>query len=252
MDIIFPKLFKWQEDVWNAMKDARNSGKTFVICSPRQRAKTSLTILLLIKFAIEKKCISAMIQPTMAQSRRVFKQILSLLEGSKLIKGANAQTLEMTFTNGSEIIFKSAEQKEALRGYTVSGLLCLDEMAFIDDEIYDIVLPWTNVHKAPLLVTSTPLFTDGKFYELFNDKNNVTFNWSDYDTSALLSKEKQEYYKKTMSPMKYKSEILGEFITDGSYVFNNVRNCILIILLIIILLPFQSTGHLVPIAILLL
>jgi Mrp family chromosome partitioning ATPase len=54
--------------------------------------------------------------------------------------------------------------RDNLRGYTVDFLI-IDEAAFISDEIFDIVLPMTNVKQAPIVIVSTPRFRTGKFYE---------------------------------------------------------------------------------------
>lgn len=111
------------------------------------------------------KTISAVIEPTLAQSRRVFKQIVKAISPSGLIESANAATLEITFKNGAEILFKSAQQGDSIRGFTVTGILIIDEMAFIEDEIIDILMPLVDANNANILMISTPLFTSGRFYE---------------------------------------------------------------------------------------
>lgn len=223
--IILPKLEPWQRDVWDTV-NAGHRGKTFVVKARRQVGKSILAEVLLIKFALERKTTSVLVEPTLNQSRRVFKQLGGLLDGSGVIKSANGSLLTIEFINGSEIIFKSAEQLEALRGMTCTGILVIDEAAFIHDEVFEILYPTVDANQAPMLIISTPLFTDGKFYELYNSKNTISFDWSEYDTSKYLSPEKLEQYRIEMSPSKFKSEYLGEFITEGASVFANVLNCI--------------------------
>lgn len=222
MDIIFPKLEKHQEDVWSAIEKDDGTGNIYVVVAKRQCGKSFLAALLLIKYALEKTSINIIVEPTLNQSRRIFKQITGMLEGSGLVKNANASLLNIDLVNGSEIIFKSAEQQESLRGMTASGVMVIDEGAFIKDEIYEILFPVTDVHKCPLLIISTPLFTDGYFYKLYVSPNSTSFDWSKYDTSMFLSESKLEEYRNTMSEMKFKSEYLGQFLTEGSYVFGNV------------------------------
>lgn len=224
--ITLPTLEPWQLDVWNEMKESKGSGKMFVVKAKRQIGKSLLASLLLIKFALEQKTTNAIVEPTLNQSRRVFKQITSMMEGSQTIKNANASLLTIDFVNGSELIFKSAEQKDSLRGYTISGLLVIDEGAFIQDDIYDTIFPWVDANNAPVLIISTPLFEDGMFFKLYSDKNTISFDWSKYDTSKYLPKEKLLQYKETLSVNKFKSEYLGEFITEGSYVFGDISKCI--------------------------
>lgn len=224
--IILPHLEPWQFDVFNRFELERGKGRTFVIKAKRQIGKSILAIVLLIKEALEHKTTSILLEPTLNQSRRVFKQLVDMLEGSGAIKSANASLLTIDFVNGSEILFKSAEQEDSLRGMTASGILVIDEGAFIKDDIYDIVFPCVDANNAPILIISTPLFTDGRFYQLYSSPNNISFDWSKYDTSKFLSNEKLEQYRKTLAPNKFKSEYLGEFITDGSFVFGDLMPCV--------------------------
>lgn len=227
-EIVLPKLEIWQKDVFDKMEDSRGSGKRYVVKARRQVGKSILAIVLLIKFSLEQKCINVCVEPTQAQSRRVYKQIIDCLEGSGVIKSANATLLSIEFVNGSEILFKSQEQRDALRGFTVSGLLVIDEGAFITTDIYNILYPCCDAHNAPILIISTPLFMDGEFYKLYSSTSPLisAFDWSKYDTSKYLSNEKLEYYKQTISALKFRSEYLGEFISEGSYIFGNFLNSI--------------------------
>lgn len=231
MTIQFPPLEEWQKVVYEDVHIARRSGNIFVVKSKRQVGKSCLAALLLIEYALKEKCISVVVEPTQAQSRRLFKQISDMMQPTGLLKSANSQLLTMEFSNGSEILFKSAEQRDALRGFTVSGLLVIDEAAFIPDPIFEILYPTCDANNAPILVISTPLFCSGEFYNLYTrgmngDKHTKSYNWSEYDTSKYLSKEKLEHYRETISSLKFKSEYLGEFISEGSYIFGDINGCI--------------------------
>lgn len=227
MTIKIPKLNEWQYDVWVDVSNSRGSGKVFCVKSKRQVGKSFLAEMLLIKFALEKKCTCCIAEPTLSQSRRCYKDIVGYLEGSGAIKNANASLLTIDFVNGSEILFKSAEQRDALRGFTVNGILIIDEAAYWADEVIDILLPVVDAHAAPLLFISTPLFTDGRFYEYYNrgiigDNLIKSYDWSEYDTSIYLTPEKLELYRRQMAENKFRTEYLGLFITEGSMVFGNI------------------------------
>lgn len=223
--IILPKLTPWQEDVFQELSDARGSGKRVIVKSKRQVGKSILAEILLIKFCLEKRCTSIMLSPTLNQSRKVFKDINDLLDGSGAIVSSNGSLLTIEFANKSQLLFKSAEQRESLRGYTVDGILVIDEAAYIQDDIFDLVFPFVDANNAPMMVVSTPLFKSGKYYELYSNPDNITFDWSQYDTSEFLSSDRLEYYRKTLSENKFKSEYLGEFIEEGSFVFGNIKQC---------------------------
>lgn len=231
MQIVFPALEPWQQPVYDDVHIAGGTGNVFVVKSKRQVGKSCLAALLLIEYAIMGKCISVVVEPTQAQSRRLYKQITDMMAKTGMVKSANSQLLTMEFSNGSEILFKSAEQRDALRGFTVSGLLVIDEAAFIQDPIFEILYPTCDANNAPILVISTPLFCSGEFYNLYTrgmngDKHTKSYDWSAYDTSKYLSPEKLQHYRETISPLKFKSEYLGEFISEGSYIFGDINNCI--------------------------
>ena len=228
MEIIFPKLHKHQRVVYDAVINDNGAGNIYVVKSKRQCGKSFVASLILIYFSLNKKdTISMIVEPTLNQSRRIFKDIVKMLDGSGIIKNANQSLLSIDFINGSEIIFKSAEQYDAIRGYSVSGILIVDEGAFIVDDVYEILFPVRDAHNSPMLVISTPLFCDGYFYRLFTSTNSKSYDWCDYDTSMFLSDEKLEQYRNTLSELKFRSEYLGQFITDGGYVFRNITNCVL-------------------------
>lgn len=228
MDIVFPKIYAHQRAVYDAVINDNGAGGNYVVKSKRQCGKSFIASLILIYFSLNKRdTVSMLIEPTLNQSRRMFKDITKMLDGSNIITNANQSLLSIDFINGSEIIFKSAEQYDAIRGYSVSGILIIDEGAFIRDDVYEILFPTRDAHNSPMLVISTPLFCDGYFYRLYKSSNSTVFDWCDYDTSMFLSDEKLEQYRNTLSDLKFRSEYLGLFITDGGYVFKNISNCVL-------------------------
>lgn len=228
MKLIFPKLFDWQKEVFDWFESKK---KTAVILSPRQCGKSFLCLALLLKVAAEQaKSTSIVVEPTLAQSRKMFNDFMKAIGDSGVIEKANESLLHIRFINKSEILFKSAEQEDALRGYTVSGILVLDECAFIPKKIIDIVLPMTTVHKASILICSTPLTTDGYFYEMYNCWDSETqrsFNWAKYDRSAMITPEQIAFYKRTYSKNKFTTEILGQFLQNDGALFTGIENCVI-------------------------
>lgn len=230
MTLNFPSLEPWQQDVYSAMEDCYGTGKVFVVKSRRQIGKSILCTIKLIDACITKPgSISIMIEPTLTQCRRVYQDIIKWLKDTPLLESYNNALLEITFKNGSQIIFKSGEQRDKLRGYTVTGILILDEAAFLQDDIIQICLPFCDANNAPLLMVSTPMFKDGLFYKFYNEADNKTsyaFDWSTYDVSKYITPEKLKFYQNTMTEAKFKTEMLGLFLEDGGYVFKNIINCI--------------------------
>lgn len=213
--------------------EGRQKRHTFTVLSPRQVGKSLLVENELLRFAINfSGCVSICLSPTLAQSRKVFKDIVKACKKAKIIKSANSTLLIIEFINGSEILFKSAEMKEALRGYTVTGILCIDEAAYVSDEIFSIIKPATNAHRSPILLTSTPRTKSGFFYEQYllgqtdNNDNFHSFNFSDYDLSKFLTPEIIAEYQVTMPRQQFQTEIAGQWLDTQGMLFDNINNAL--------------------------
>lgn len=225
------KPFQWQLDVHKCIAEHPKSS-IITVKSSRQKGKSVMLQNILLKAALTvNKSTSIGVSPTLEQARKLYKEILNATEGTPLLKRHNDVRLELEFYNKSIITFKSAEQRESLRGYTVTGILVIDEAAYISDDIQALVLPWVNVSKVPIVVVSTPFIRKGFFYDYYiNGKNNVknfySFDWCDYDTSALLDEEQLEIFRKTLPMQKFVTEYLGQFMDLKGSVFGDFKDIV--------------------------
>ena len=226
---------EWQKVVHEEItKDGPKSEMTYVVKSPRQIGKSMIIEQELIRHALNYPySISICLSLTISNCRKIYKDILNGCKAAGIIDKHNDSLLQIEFITGSSVIFLSAQQKETLRGYTVrgGGIFCIDEAAYIPDEIFDITSPYTSVNRAATLMTSTPRFKQGTFYNYFmmglahNSPRIKSFDLSLYDTSEFLSQEKKELYKTVMPPNQFKTEILGEFIDEGGNLFSISPDC---------------------------
>ena len=230
------KPFSFQRAVIDVVKDAKGTGKTVVVKSRRQCGKTTLIANLLLYYGInyagtKNYCLS----PTLKQGKAIYKTIVNAISSSGVIKSKNATDLTITLINDSTINFKSGEQRESLRGETCTGILCIDEAAYLSDDIFNIVKPWCDFHKSVMLIVSTPFVKNGFFwryynYGLNNQYNTTTIDWSDEkyadDMEFILSSSKLEEYKRTLPKNVFKSDYLGLFIDDDGTVFTDFKKCI--------------------------
>ena len=231
--IVFPKLKDYQQETYDWLADPYKTGKIAVVKSPRQRGKTALCVVELLQMALKHPgSASYVFEPTLNLARKVFKSVEKSLIPTGMLTIDNAQLLEIGLSNGSTISFRSTEQNS--RGLTVTGLLVLDEDAYLNEEVIYEILPLVNVHKAPILICSTPFVKEGHFFDMYSlgltEKNPLvkTFDWSKYPTPPdFLSPEQDALYKETMSPQKYRTEIEGEFLEEGGLLFNGFDKCIL-------------------------
>lgn len=220
-----PKLFKWQSDVLMSLQQ-HWSGTVHTIKSKRQVGKSVLLENILLKTAIERKSTdSFVVSPTNAQAAKIYAELLKAIRTTPVYRSHNASALIITFANSSRILFKSAEQRDNLRGYTVTGILCIDEAAYISDDVIADILPWVDANQAPVIFTSTPIGRQGLFYKFFTEGQNdnctkyFCYDWAKYDTSSLLTDERKEFYRRTLPKQKYITDILGEFLDGDSSVF---------------------------------
>ena len=224
-----------QRAVIDEVKDARGTGKVVCVKSSRQKGKSLMLANLLLYFAINyAKTKNFCVSPTLKQAKAIYKTIMDAIEGTPVIKNSNATDLSIRLINGSTIDFKSAEQRQGLRGYT-ADFLCIDECCFIPDDIFYLILPWVDAKKAPMIMTSTPFVKDGFFWRYYNyglnrEKNTVTIDWCDErfkeDIEKILPAWKLDEYRSILPSNQFRSEYLGEWLDDDGCVFTNFRNCV--------------------------
>lgn len=226
--------FQHQRAVHRYLDGGYASGKIYVVKARRQVGKSIMVEQELLRYAIQyKNTVSACVCPTLNQARKMFQDIINCIFDSGVVKKKNETLLEIDLINGSKIFFKSAEQKDSLRGYTISGILCVDECSFISDDVfYGLLLAWTNVHKAPILLTSTPKFKQGFYYNYWmmglneNQPDVISIDFNDFDTSSLLSPDKLEQYRTMLPKNQFLTEYMGEFLDSQSIVFGDFKECI--------------------------
>lgn len=209
-----------------------NKGTIHVIKSPRQCGKTTLLVALLLYVTINNSnACSIFVEPTNKQCKKVFREVRKSVESTPICASANEATLDITFTNGSQILFISGESDiSALQGYvcTNGGLLIIDEGAFIYDSVMQALFPTTDVHKAKTIIASTPRFRAGTFYDYFmegldNQASIITHDWAGF---TLLTPEKLDFYKRSLPDNLFRNYYLGEFTDFGSGVFGDISSCI--------------------------
>ncbi len=229
LDLTF--LYKWQKDaIRQILEDTK--GKYFIIKSLRQNTGKTFTLLNLLGLVaiLRPGSVSMLVSPTFGQSQRCLEDLSSAYVD--WIRVSSKGNCIVDFLNGSRIYFKSAEQGNSLRGFTVKkgGILCVDESCYVASEVFEILLPVVNKRKATVVMTSTPDRMSGTFYNLYmrglqNDEKIVSLNWSEYLTE-VYTQEELDFYKSIYSARRYRTEILGEFSVNSGTVFSNLACCI--------------------------
>lgn len=221
-------LTKKQKEAYNIIKD--DETRFLIARWSRQSGKTVLATILLIEYLVKPNAFSAYISPTFAQGRMVFSQIMSLLEGTGIVKSSNASELKITSITGSVLKFFSIEAATSIRGNTISGILVCDEMAFFpnmtangESPYWNVIYPTIKARKPKCLFISTPNGRQNIFYDLYTKalngvKGYRTIKATIYD-DELISKDDIEEMKRNYPPLAWKQEFEVEWLDNALTVF---------------------------------
>ena len=198
--------------------------------------KTVFAEIMLIEYLCKPDTYNAYISPTFSQGKKVFAELVQLLEGSGIIKKANAADLRIDTIYNSSLKFFSMESPTAIRGNTVSGLLVMDEAAFFpvqlpsgEDPYYNVIFPIIKARKPKVLVISTPCGRQGMYYDLYlkayNHQKGYRVLTATIEDDEMTSKEEIEEIKKGYPPLAFRQEFMVEFLDNALTVFPNFENC---------------------------
>lgn len=218
---------QYQSEFIKWVTSSNAKGTTTAVKAPRQVGKTTVLTAVLLYYACSyKNGFSILMEPTNKQCSRVFAEMKNILDNTGILKSANQSSLLLEFITGSKIQFLSGEADVAsFQGYVVkNGVLCIDEAAFITDDVFYALTPTTDVHKCPIILTSTPRFRQGFFYDYFiegvNSQSN-TVKSRDWAGFSILTPEKLDFYKRTLPERLFRNYYLGEFSDAVGSVFGS-------------------------------
>ena len=203
------------------------AAKYHVACVGRQFGKSLMAINLSLYWMINEGPIKVLwVSPVYSQTTKVQKEMMQAIGASGIVKNCNYSDNYIRLKNGSEIIFRSAEKYDNIRGLTVDyGIL--DEAAFMKEDAWkEAIRPVFMVRGKKVLFISTP---KGKnwFHELFQlakspDYSNYhAYTGSSYDTPYINLAEIEDA-KRTLPPNVFQQEYLAKFIDSGGEVFSNL------------------------------
>lgn len=226
------KFESWQVAATDMFLSLPDNG-VMTINSPRQHGKSYWLQSAAVWCAVNHpETTTIVVSPVNSQNGRMYEDIKYMLyEDERVDKMLGLPEMQIIFKNGSKIIFKSAETKDRLRGFTAHYLF-VDEAAYVLDDVYSIILPYLNVTKGKLILTSTPRYKAGWFYTNWargledEEGQFVTINVKDYDESFFISEDQKQQYKEMMPPSAYKTEIEGLFLDNDEGLFGDYSACV--------------------------
>ena len=230
------KFTKTQEKAWRILNMA--NCKELVLAWSRQSGKSVFLEFCCIYFLLKKWANIGYITPQFAHSRKVYSDIIKILEPTGLIKTANASTLQIELINGNRLSFFSAESPTAIRGNSFRGLVVVDEAAFVNDTTSDgqdffnsILMPTCKAYKPKVIYASTPLAKSGTFYTKFmrgqeghphtETPNKVySIKATIYDDSLITAEEIEEI-KNSIPEASFQREFMVEFMDNAMSAFTD-------------------------------
>lgn len=203
--------------------------RELVLNFSRQSGKTTLCEILLIETLVKSKTNCAYISPSYSQGKKVFREITQLLAHTKLIAKKNSTDLTISLINGSFLQFFTAQSPTAIRGQTISGLLVIDEAAYLPETTPDgqllwsmVIQPITKAKKPKIIFVSTPNGKSGIFYEKYlqglDSQTIRTVECNIYEDTTV-SKEDIELLKQTTPPLAWQQEFECKFLDSALTVF---------------------------------
>ena len=198
--------------------------------------KTVFAEVMLIEYLFKASTFNAYISPTYAQGRKVYQELVTMLEPTGIIKKANSSTLSIETIYNSTLKFFSMESPTSIRGNTVSGILVLDEAAFFpttlssgEDPFYNVIFPIIKARKPKVLVISTPNGKKGMYYDLYckavaGEEGYKELTATIYD-DELIKPEDIEKLKSGYPPLAWQQEFEVVFHNNALTVFPDFDKC---------------------------
>ena len=228
------KLTRKQQEAYDIMH--KQDCRFLVARWSRQCGKTIFAEIMMIEYLCKPNTFNAYISPTFAQGKKVFAELMRLLEGTGIIKKANASDLRIESVYGSILQFFSMESPTAIRGNTVSGILVMDEASYFpiqlssgEDPYYNVIFPIIKARKPKVLVISTPCGRQGCYYDLYLKAYNGESGY--YQLTAtiydddLITEEEIEELKRGYPPLAFQQEFEVKFLDNALTVFPNFETC---------------------------
>lgn len=223
-----------QKAAWSLCHKKGN--RIVVLCFSRQSGKSVLAEMLLIEHLFKKNTYNVYISPTFQLGRKIYKEIVQLLESTNVIEKANASTLTIETIYGSTLQFFSAEAYTSIRGTTCNGVCIIDEAAYIQDvlpngELFwgNVVMPITKARKPLTVLISTPCGKQGFFYDFYlralNNENGIVQLTRTIYQDNLVKEEEIEEIKNSIPNKAFKQEFECLFLDSSLTFFEGFENC---------------------------
>ena len=228
------KLTNGQQEAYKLAHE--KDTKQLVLVWSRQSGKSVFAEIMLIENLLKKNKFSAYISPTFQLGRKVYKEIVNLLDGKGIIKKANSSTLTIETITNSTLQFYSVESYTAIRGTTVNGVLICDEAAYYPDILPNgeniwgnVIMPITKARQPLTILISTPCGKQGFFYDFYlralNGEDGIKYLERTIYDDNLIDEKQIEEIKRSIPPKAFEQEFLCKFLDSSLTFFQGFEDC---------------------------
>lgn len=202
-----------------------------IACCGRRFGKTMACANEIIEHAFfYRKSVNWWVAPTYQQSMIAYRLIEKALSNTGYVVENQKSERRILLANGSSIMFKSADNFNALRGEGVNFLV-IDEAATIQREAWEQALrPTLSDKNGRALIIGTPKGRNW-FFELFargQDAEQSEYKSYSFPTwdNPMIPKEEIEEVRRSLPYDVFRQEYEAQFLEDSAGVFRNIKDCI--------------------------
>ena len=204
-------------------KEILNSPARFkVVASGRRFGKTYASIAAVAQAARfpNRKCM--MVFPSYRMAKQiVFDDLIQLLKSKNWVKKINQSDLTVTLVNNSQIMLRSADNPDSIRGVGLDFVV-IDEAADVDEEAWTAVIrPTLSDRLGSALIIGSPKGRNW-FFDLYENAKHLD-DWQSWQfttaaggnvTESELAQAKQDLDERT-----YQQEYLAQFVNYSGVIY---------------------------------
>ena len=211
-----------------AVELLKGPAKYVTVVAPRQVGKTFLSLQSLLYWSINDPGSTIFFcSPTYQQAKKPMEELYDAIQSSGIVKSYNRSDFKIELKNGSQILFKSTERADNLRGYT-GDYMVVDEAAYQGEEVWGSVLrPIMLVRGKKVLFISTPKGNNWfkKMYDAGQDKDQTNYASCrmHYSENPYLDVAELQEAKRSLPEHIFKAEYEGSFVDSGATVFGDLE-----------------------------
>lgn len=165
------------------------------------------------------------IAPTYRMARDIaWPTLKAIVDPAHLVKAPNESQLRMELTTGSEIALKGADNPDRLRG---GGLdfVALDEFAWINPYVWDVLRPALADRQGRALFTTTPAGYNWAYDLFLRGQDHDEQDWRSWQfttaDAGIVAESEIESARKELDPRIFRQEYEASFETLQSRVYSN-------------------------------